>query len=107
VRGNQGKERLAFAIGGRQCRSMCENYRNVLHRYLTVKQLDFTDMPRSPLAFSDNDSTGKLDLESLPFHSALERFEKSLILKALEYNQWRKVKAANQLGLPRRAFFEN
>jgi transcriptional regulator with PAS, ATPase and Fis domain len=78
---------------------------NVLHRYLTVKRLDYADMPRSQLVLSDNYSTGKLAPEGLSFHSALERFEKNLILKALEYNQWHKAKAASQLGLPRRTFF--
>jgi transcriptional regulator with PAS, ATPase and Fis domain len=78
---------------------------NVLHRYLTVKHLDFMDMPRSPAISSDKGSTDDLDLEGLSFHCALKGFEKRLILKALEYNQWHKAKAASHLGLPRRTFF--
>jgi len=78
---------------------------NVLHRYLAVQRLDFLDKPRSQRIARDNDSPEDLDFDGLPFHSALEKFEKSLILKALEYHQWHKAKAASRLGLPRRTFF--
>ncbi|MBW1857993.1 MAG: sigma-54-dependent Fis family transcriptional regulator, partial [Deltaproteobacteria bacterium] len=78
---------------------------NVLHRYLTIKRLDFMDIAKPKLISQDNGSTEKFSLEGLNFHSAVEDFEKDIILKGLEYNQWHKAKAASTLGLPRRTFF--
>jgi PAS domain S-box-containing protein len=78
---------------------------NVLHRYLAVKRLDFIDMPRSRIVAPDNGSTEEFGLEGLEFHTAVEGFEKDLILKALECSQWHKAKAASMLSLPRRTFF--
>jgi PAS domain S-box-containing protein len=78
---------------------------NVLHRYLTIKRLDFMDIAKPKLLSHNNGSTEEFSLEGLNFHSAVEDFEKGIILKGLEYNQWHKAKAASTLGLPRRTFF--
>jgi len=78
---------------------------NVLHRYLTVKRLDFMDIAKPKLVAQDNVQIEEFSLEGLNFHSAVEDFEKGIILKGLEYNQWHKAKAASTLGLPRRTFF--
>ena len=78
---------------------------NVLHRYLTIKRLDFMDIAKPKLIAQDNRPPEKFSLEGLNFHSAVEDFEKDIILKGLEYNQWHKAKAASTLGLPRRTFF--
>ena len=78
---------------------------NVLHRYLTVKRLDFMDIAKPKLVAQDNGQIEESNLEGLNFHSAVEDFEKDIIIKGLEYNQWHKAKAASALGLPRRTFF--
>lgn len=78
---------------------------NVLHRYLTVKRLDFMDIAKPRLVTQDNGQIEESNLEGLNFHSAVEDFEKDIIIKGLEYNQWHKAKAASALGLPRRTFF--
>lgn len=78
---------------------------NVLHRYLTVKRLDFMDIAKPRLVAQDNGPTEEFGLEGLNFHSAVEDFEKDIILKGLKCNQWHKAKAASMLGLPRRTFF--
>ena len=78
---------------------------NVLHRYLTFKRLDLIEMPNPKLACSDNGSTEQFAPEGLNFHATIKSYEKDLILKVLESNQWHKAKAASMLGLPRRTFF--
>jgi PAS domain S-box-containing protein len=79
---------------------------NVLHRYLTVKRLDFMDISEPKISPHDNKTLDESNnLTDLNFHSAVEDFEKGIILKGLEYNQWHKAKAALALGLPRRTFF--
>lgn len=78
---------------------------NVLHRYLTIKRLDFMDIAKPKVFTQDNGPPEEFSLEGLNFHSAVEDFEKGIILKGLEYNQWHKAKAASALGLPRRTFF--
>ena len=39
------------------------------------------------------------------FNETMERVEKSLLLKALEANQWHRENAANSIGLPQRTFY--
>jgi len=78
---------------------------NVLHRYLTVKRLDFMDIAKPKFVAQDNGPTEEFGLEGLNFHSAVEDFEKGIIIKGLEYNQWHKAKAASTLCLPWRTFF--
>jgi transcriptional regulator with PAS, ATPase and Fis domain len=78
---------------------------NVLHRYLTIKQLDFIDVRGSQPVAQNDRSTYEFGLEGITLHAAVESFEKRFILKVLEYNQWHKAKSASMLGLPRRTFF--
>ena len=78
---------------------------NVLHRYLTINRLDFLDISEQKISPHDNKKLDESNFTNLNFHSAVEDFEKGIILKGLEYNQWHKAKAALALGLPRRTFF--
>jgi len=76
---------------------------NVLHRYITLNSLDLV----SPLGQRKDDieaSIKEFDGESLDFRTTVQNFEKSLIIKALEKNQWHKGRTASMLGLPRRTF---
>ena len=78
---------------------------NVLHRYLTIKRLDFLDIAEQKISPHNNRTTEESNIPGLNFYSAVEDFEKRILLKGLEYNQWHKAKAASALGLPRRTFF--
>ncbi|RLB15229.1 MAG: hypothetical protein DRG35_04330 [Deltaproteobacteria bacterium] len=78
---------------------------NVLHRYLTFKRLDLIEIGNPKPVSSHNGSTEQFAPEGLNFHATVKSFEKDLILKVLQSNQWHKAKAASMLGLPRRTFF--
>ena len=77
---------------------------NVLQRYLTVKNLDLSGL----LGFQKDTmehSSEALDDDGIDFYTAIETYQKNLIVKALERNQWHKEKTAFQLGIPKRTFF--
>jgi PAS domain S-box-containing protein len=78
---------------------------NVLHRYLTVEEvyLPTTSRPRS----------GQPELLAPPtqleahsgLRTAIDGYEKSLIMNALQKYRWHKAKAATSLGISRRTLF--
>ena len=80
---------------------------NVLQRYFTVKRLDLM----GPIAAGPNSLNGNsgedegTDLEDLNFSYALEKFQKNVILRALEQTQWHKGRAASMLGIDRKTLF--
>jgi PAS domain S-box-containing protein len=102
---------------------------NVLHRYLTLKRLDFAGMPTArsapvetgPANNADSISdisdmnvmngrhvqlthdNGKTDAEESSM--ALKTFEKDHILKALSENNWHRHKTASALGINRKTLF--
>ena len=77
---------------------------NTLYRYVIQQELDFVGMPLAdsikPDVIADQET-----LESQCFQTAIQDFEKKLITRALERNQWHREKAAESLGIPRRTFF--
>ena len=78
---------------------------NVLHRYVTLGQLDFLNPhPTSPVdaVLSDIQPEGA---RQQGYQAAVEAFEKNLILKTLEQHRWHREQAAASLGLSRRTFF--
>ncbi|MBN2059868.1 MAG: sigma 54-interacting transcriptional regulator [Deltaproteobacteria bacterium] len=78
---------------------------NALQRYLTVGQLDFIH--------SDDDSTigarqgsGKTDKKIIePLKNVITEVEKRMITSALNQTNWNRTKAAELLGIPRKALF--
>jgi len=79
---------------------------NVLHRYLTVKRLDFINSNTSnePVERSDL-SVKEFEQEKITLSVAVENLEKVFISKALDQTQWNKSKTAMLLGISRRALF--
>ncbi|MBW2342030.1 MAG: sigma 54-interacting transcriptional regulator [Deltaproteobacteria bacterium] len=79
---------------------------NVLHRYLTVKRLDFLNFgsPNQPVR-ADGVSVKKLTQQNNNLCVAIENVEKALISKALDQTHWNRTKAALLLGISRRALF--
>jgi len=83
---------------------------NVLRRYITFNSLDFMALPdidppvippQSPSgAIAVSDSTA-----ALPLTDAASRFEKQLILSALNHCRWHREKAAEKLGISRRTLY--
>ncbi|UCD80270.1 MAG: sigma 54-interacting transcriptional regulator [Desulfobacterales bacterium] len=85
---------------------------NVLQRFIAVNDLQFkgpSDLdflgPAGIQKEKDQNLNSAVEGELLDFRGAVQKFEKNLILKALEKNRWHKAKAAAALGLPRRTFF--
>lgn len=70
---------------------------NVLQRYIAVKRLDLMDIGLSVPEESNPQSLNLVD--------ALERLERGFIVKALDQSRWNRTKAANVLGVSRRALF--
>jgi len=80
---------------------------NVLQRYLAVGNLDFLgdhQTPRQPKTPGIN--TEKILAEpDLDYRSALERFEKTFLLRALNKARWNRSKVTRELGIPRRTLY--
>jgi len=75
---------------------------NVLHRYVTLGQLDFLEPQPTPPVETVLPDGGQADLG---YQAAMTGFEKKLFIKALEKHRWHREKAAASLGLSRRTFF--
>ncbi len=82
---------------------------NVLHRYITVGHIDFLDckMASDKKNGEDEDTSDGILLqnEKITYRQRVEVFEKNLILKALNQTNWKRSKAIELLGLPRRTLY--
>ncbi len=86
---------------------------NVLHRYFTLKRLDFLDSPFETKSIGND--TNKIDinpyfssdgiLENRPLHEKQNAFEKDYILKILHQNRWHRGRTAEILGINRKTLF--
>nr|WP_321468994.1 sigma 54-interacting transcriptional regulator [uncultured Desulfobulbus sp.] len=79
---------------------------NVIRRYLTLKEVSFTPF-NSPSVPQENDATSpEISIVkssfSVPVADDLAHFEKSMIIKALNLNQWNMGNTAKALGISRR-----
>lgn len=86
---------------------------NVLRRYVTLNHFDLSEMLLKREGAEKNKNMNLLtDFDpgivspqsTLP--ASVETFEKQLILKVLEKNQWHRGKAAKDLGIHRRTLFK-
>jgi len=77
---------------------------NVLHRYVTLKSLDFAS-PLSPATAVEKDQPDMEDDCITTLSSAVECFEKKFILKTLHEARWQKAKAASVLRISRKTLF--
>ncbi|SPD73296.1 PAS modulated sigma54 specific transcriptional regulator, Fis family [uncultured Desulfobacterium sp.] len=76
---------------------------NMLRRYITVGKVDFIDLAPSTqkrIGLSSDPAIKTIDL-----FNTVEDHEKSLIIKALNENQWHKERTASALGISRRTLF--
>ena len=86
---------------------------NVLRRYVTLNHFDLSEMPlKREVAEKNQNIDPVIDFapgivspqSTLP--ASVEAYEKQLILKVLEKNQWHRGKAAKDLGVHRRTLFK-
>jgi PAS domain S-box-containing protein len=76
---------------------------NMIQRFLATKRLDFIGARKSePLNNSDVSDT-EPDQKELLLPEAVEAFEKRLIVRMLNRNNWNKTKTAAMLGITRRS----
>jgi len=111
------KDKKLYPVPGKVIEALC-NYdwpgnvrelQNVLLRYLTLKRLDFMKTP-SIESFDQNYTSNENQFVQTgrkiqDLQSAIKDFEKKLIARTLEQNQWHREKAASVLGISRRTLF--
>ena len=79
---------------------------NTLHRYVTLKRLDFLGAPlRAPAPSPEMKFEPIWPNEEL-LRDAMGHFEREYILKQLERNHWNRSKVASKLGIDRRTLFK-
>ncbi len=79
---------------------------NVLQRYLTLQQFDVPGhSPQKVLKTSEMTQILECIQAGEDFEAAIIRFQKQLILNALEYNRWHKGNTAGMLGMNRKALY--
>jgi PAS domain S-box-containing protein len=78
---------------------------NMIRRYLTVGRLDFIDLDSPTSPEGKREDASDLTIKRIDLFSTVEDHEKSLIIKALNENQWHKDRTASALGISRRTLF--
>ena len=76
--------------------------RNVLDRYLTLGTVDFNTTSIKAKPAPSNETLNLVDDNIV---STLEKYEKDLILDALNRHQWRRSETASYLGISRRSLY--
>lgn len=80
---------------------------NAIHRYITLKKIDFMDIPQFKRDQTDVISEGIIiqNNQDLQLRTLMEGFEKKIIQSTLERHRWHKTKAASVLGIDRKTLF--
>ncbi|MBW1691653.1 MAG: sigma 54-interacting transcriptional regulator [Deltaproteobacteria bacterium] len=108
-----GNDKQRSGIPGRIMQSLLDydwpgnvrELQNVLHRYFAVKRLDLMGPIGAGPDYLNGNSGENLDPEDLDFHRVMEKFQKNVIVRALEQTQWHKGRAATMLGIDRKTLF--
>ena len=79
---------------------------NTLHRYVTLKRLDFLGAPLSAPAPSPEMTFEPIWPKEELLRDAVAHFEREYILKQLERYHWHRAKVASELGIDRRTLFK-
>jgi DNA-binding NtrC family response regulator len=82
---------------------------NTIHRYITMGEIDFLDLPQAAEADSPSPSTTDSRFQpqrfDLTLGDAVCAFEKEYIDHLLKENQWHRSRVAELLGIDRRTLF--
>ncbi len=79
---------------------------NTLHRYVTLKRLDFLGAPLSAPAPSPEMKFEPIRPNEELLRDVVAHFEREYILKQLERYHWNRSKVASKLGIDRRTLFK-
>jgi PAS domain S-box-containing protein len=80
---------------------------NTIHRYITLKKIDFMDIPQSKTDEPDiiqEDINNQIH-QDVELCVVMKRFEKKFIKKMLDRHRWHKTKVASILGINRKTLF--
>lgn len=79
--------------------------KNAVLRYITLRRIDFLN----PYSRTSDTETAALDLpgpdQTVRLKSLVADYEKQVILKMLEKNQWNRTRVAKRLGIDRKTLF--
>jgi len=78
---------------------------NTVHRYLTLKKLDFATSVRRSRPEASVDDPADPDAAGGNLDTMVEQFERRLIQKALERHRWQREITAEALGIHRKTLF--
>jgi transcriptional regulator with PAS, ATPase and Fis domain len=80
---------------------------NAIHRYVTLKEIDFLGISGSDTASSQIIPEDIIiqDNQNLKLRTVIESFEKQYIERLLNDHQWRRTKVSSILGIDRRTLF--
>jgi len=80
---------------------------NAIHRYITLKEMEFMDISQSKLDESEiiPESIIIQNNQDPKLHAVMESVEKKYIKTLLEEQQWHKTKVASILGINRKTLF--
>lgn len=80
---------------------------NTVHRYITLKEIDFMGISQTKLDELELISEDKINQnnQDLNLTAVMEGFEKKYIKKLLDEHQWHKTRVASILGINRRTLF--
>lgn len=80
---------------------------NEIHRYRTLKKIDFMDIPQLKRQQTDIIPEGIVihNNRDVELRMLMESFEKKIIQSTLERHRWHKTKAASVLGIDRKTLF--
>ena len=79
---------------------------NTLHRYVTLKRLDFLGDPLRAPAPSPEMTFEPIRPKEGLLRDAMGHFEREYILKQLERYHWHRAKVASELGIDRKTLFK-
>ncbi len=75
---------------------------NVIHRYISMKKLDFTGFPKAKTTIPQGQmkNVGASNIQDM-----LDSYEKEIIEKTLNQCEWHRGKVATALGINRKTLF--
>ncbi len=78
---------------------------NVLRRFITMKNLNFMQIPGLQGKKEEQDVDSSIETNGQDLKDTMLQVEKKVILKVLDQTRWNKTKAAKELGVSRKTLF--
>jgi PAS domain S-box-containing protein len=108
-----GYEEMAPAITGKILEEFLDydwpgnvrELQNALHRYATLKQLDFVEVSSLGAAKPSESASLEPDGDAMDLSAAVASFEGRYIRGLLEQNEWGKTRVASILGIDRKTLY--